>query len=79
MRKTFNESRKEWVKYLNKENENSDSFISYTIDILWEYEADEDCYFISYINPKNYKAEIVQLWNEHGACYFEIYKYYKEV
>jgi len=77
MRKTFDESRRKWMKHL--EQEQSDSFVTYSIDILWEYEADEDSYFIFYINPKSYKAEVVQLWNEHGACYFEIYKHHIEV
>lgn len=77
MRITFDESRKKWMEHL--ENQKTDSFVTYYTEILWEYEADEDSYFIFYINPKTFKAEVVQLWNEYGGCYFEIYKHHTEV
>jgi hypothetical protein len=70
MRETFKKSRQKWLSYVkDKHNDFSEEE-----DIMWEYEADKDSYFIFYMDWSTDDAKLVQLWNENGKNYFNIYK-----
>ena len=75
MKETFKNAHNEWLDYVT---ENDPEFTE-TGYVLWEIE-EGDCFWICYTDSNdNNGIMVAQLWNEHGANYFDIYKHERQV